>query len=182
MHHPRGPRPGLVVAPRIRGMAHATRVAPEAPAFAECERGIVIARRRRQRAQCALERLDQAFAERCGTEPVVHGLRLEAQKVPGVSSAETPRGDESLTHGDVVHGFVQEEAEVSTRGAFAVATEGTGSANASLNSLSTRVSISAIQNERINRSTRSSCAWNGSLQRIVSRSGSFSFKYTQSTR
>jgi hypothetical protein len=38
------------------------------------------------------------------------------------------------------------------------------------------VGIQGVQNERMRRSTRSSCDWNGSLQRIVSRSGSFSFR------
>jgi len=44
------------------------------------------------------------------------------------------------------------------------------------------VGIQGVQNERMRRSTRSSCDWNGSLQRMVSRSGSLSFRYTQSTR
>src|SRR5262249_2426101 len=44
------------------------------------------------------------------------------------------------------------------------------------------VGIQSVQNERMRRSTRSSCDWNGSLQRMVSRSGSLSLRYTQSTR
>ena len=44
------------------------------------------------------------------------------------------------------------------------------------------VEIQGVQKDRMRRSTRSSCDWNGSLQRIVSRSGSLSFRYTQSTR
>jgi len=38
------------------------------------------------------------------------------------------------------------------------------------------VGIQGVQKERMRRSTRSSWDWNGSLQRIVSRSGSFSFR------
>ena len=44
------------------------------------------------------------------------------------------------------------------------------------------VGIQSVQKERMRRSTRSSWDWNGSLQRMVSRSGSLSFRYTQSTR
>jgi hypothetical protein len=38
------------------------------------------------------------------------------------------------------------------------------------------VGIQGVQKDRMRRSTRSSWDWNGSLQRIVSRSGSFSFR------
>src|SRR5689334_12776499 len=60
--------------------------------------------------------------------------------------------------------------------------EGVGPGGAGGPRASSREHGAQGQKERIRRSTRSSWDWNGSLQRMVSRSGSFNFRYTQSTR